>query len=276
MPFQNKEIRTLTRLGLTSCQAKVYLALVRSGISTAKTISMVSKVARPDIYRIMPMLQKLGLAEKIINVPTKFEATPIREGVTSLLDHKSKETYELQQEAKELLKKFKERQPKTPIQEGDKQLVLIPERERLILSLKKAAEDAQSSMDIICPQEAFPKGLLIMNEVYEKAMGRGVKIRWLLEKPKDINPWPEIVQTFMKNPFFKLRIVLKPPEARLGIFDKKEVFIATHPTTRAMESTALWTNNPSLLRIVHDYFERLWITALENLDEEQPITNALV
>jgi len=96
-------------------------------------------------------------------------------------------------------------------------------------------------------------------------MRRGVKIRWIVEKPKDIKSWPEIVQTLMKNPSFKLRIVVKPPEARLGIFDNKEVFIATHPTTMATESSALWTNNPTLLRLVNEYFEKMWITALENL-----------
>ena len=58
--------------------------------------------------------------------------------------------------------------------------------------------------------------------------------------------------------------------------DKKEVFVATHPAVGALESNVLWTNNPSILRIVHDYFEMLWITALENLHEEQPITDALI
>jgi sugar-specific transcriptional regulator TrmB len=66
--FQDEEVQTLTCLGLTLCQARVYLALARSGMSTAKTISKVSKVTREDIYRIMPTLQKLGLVENISNM----------------------------------------------------------------------------------------------------------------------------------------------------------------------------------------------------------------
>jgi DNA polymerase III alpha subunit len=53
-------------LGLTLLQAKIYLALSKTGKATIKTISKASNSARQDIYRIMPTLQKLGLAEKII------------------------------------------------------------------------------------------------------------------------------------------------------------------------------------------------------------------
>ena len=34
-----EEVKTLTSLGLTLCQAKVYISLIRIGTSTAKTIS---------------------------------------------------------------------------------------------------------------------------------------------------------------------------------------------------------------------------------------------
>jgi len=53
---------TLTRLGLTSSQAKAYLALFRSGLSNAKKISKNSGVARPDVYRVMEKLEKLARA----------------------------------------------------------------------------------------------------------------------------------------------------------------------------------------------------------------------
>ena len=60
------EINTLIRLGLTLRQAKTYLALLQTGISTTRTIALTSKIPRPDIYRIMSELEELGLREKII------------------------------------------------------------------------------------------------------------------------------------------------------------------------------------------------------------------
>jgi hypothetical protein len=45
--------------------------------------------------------------------------------------------------------------------------------------------------------------------------------------------------------------------------DEKEVFIIAEPTVELSESPALWSNNSSLVNIVEDYFEILWMTALE-------------
>ena len=55
----------LTNLGLTPVQARVYLALVESGPLRISAISKASDVARPDVYRILSNLEKIGLVEKI-------------------------------------------------------------------------------------------------------------------------------------------------------------------------------------------------------------------
>ena len=62
--MQKEQIQTLMAFGLTSLQAKTYLALAKLGKADVKTIAKVSKVARQDIYRIMPTLQKWGLEKK--------------------------------------------------------------------------------------------------------------------------------------------------------------------------------------------------------------------
>lgn len=62
-------------LGLTSLQAKIYLALAQTGNATIRNIAKNSKIARQDVYRIMPSLQKLGLAEQIVVSPTMYKST---------------------------------------------------------------------------------------------------------------------------------------------------------------------------------------------------------
>jgi len=57
-------IKSLTNLGLTPTQAKIYLANLQTGQATAKAISQTSKIAREDIYRTLPSLQALGLTPK--------------------------------------------------------------------------------------------------------------------------------------------------------------------------------------------------------------------
>ena len=52
MSIQDKAIETLTGLGLTVLQSKVYLALAKEGKSTVKGIAKTSNIARQDLYRI--------------------------------------------------------------------------------------------------------------------------------------------------------------------------------------------------------------------------------
>ena len=79
--LQEDCINSLMELGLTLVQAKIYLTLTKLDNATIKAISKNSNLARQDIYRIIPSLQKLGLVEKIIDKPTKYKATPIKIGV---------------------------------------------------------------------------------------------------------------------------------------------------------------------------------------------------
>jgi DNA-binding IclR family transcriptional regulator len=53
-------------------KSKVYLTLATLGKADVKTIAKASNIARQEIYRIMPTLQKLGLTEKIITNPTMY------------------------------------------------------------------------------------------------------------------------------------------------------------------------------------------------------------
>jgi CRP-like cAMP-binding protein len=80
MELRDECVQTLTLLGLSFNQARVYIALAQSPMSNAQSISMVSKVAREHVYRTMNSLQKLGLVEKIITIPTKYKAIPIHDG----------------------------------------------------------------------------------------------------------------------------------------------------------------------------------------------------
>jgi len=64
-----KGILILTELGLSAIQAKVYLALAQSTESTATVVADISGVARPDVYRVLAQLEKMGLVQTIVANP---------------------------------------------------------------------------------------------------------------------------------------------------------------------------------------------------------------
>jgi sugar-specific transcriptional regulator TrmB len=261
---QDKEVQILTRLGLTFSQAKVYLALGRSGTSTAKTISQVSNIAREHVYEIMRQLQDLGLVEKVLTRPSEFRPIPIREGFSFLLQRRIKETSELQAKTIDLVKNLFESKEKKVLQRDGSQFVLIPKKEAIIQAKKKKAENTQTSIDCITTLKRFLQVAHTYGEVISEALERGVKIRVITQTPEDDESLPGIVKDFKKNPSYRLRYVLKSPSAVVTVYDKKELLIVTSPTADLAESPALLSNNSSLLKIIQDYFEILWITALEH------------
>ena len=72
-------------------------------MSTAKTISQVSKVPRQDVYTVVATLEKMGLCEKAITKPVMFMVTPIKESIEILMQRKTAEYNELQIKTRNLL-----------------------------------------------------------------------------------------------------------------------------------------------------------------------------
>ena len=80
----NDQILTLTELSLSTTQAKIYLALVKTKSQTAQAISTLSSVSRPDVYRVLNQLQNLGLVEKIIAKIDTGKAEKLEKAVYSI------------------------------------------------------------------------------------------------------------------------------------------------------------------------------------------------
>ena len=102
-------IQTLMKLGLTFLQATIYLTIVKLGKTGVRKISTVSNVARPDVYRIVRTLEKMGVVEKIVSTPTMYEAIPIKEVLAILLQQKIDQNVELQEQTKALITNFQEK-----------------------------------------------------------------------------------------------------------------------------------------------------------------------
>src|SRR5450756_977142 len=141
-------IQILMNLGLTLLQAKVYLTLAELGKAEVTRISNASNVARPDVYRVISTLEKIGLVEKIIATPTMYKATPIKEGVDILLQNKTQEYNELQQRTMYLINSHKSDDMIT-LQKEESQFVLISSKTLLKRKWKIEDSTTQTCIDVI-------------------------------------------------------------------------------------------------------------------------------
>lgn len=260
---QDEDIQTLTKLGLTVLQARVYLTLAKSGKATIKTISKASEIDRSDIYRIVYKLHELGLVEKMITTPNTFRAVPIREGLPMLLKRKTKEHNEITAKAKKLLQKYEKNSEETALQKEECQFILVPKKEAARRKFKKAIENTQTSCDMILHWECFRYGMLEDTEIWKKTVEKGVKVRFIVYKSENEKAVSRIVQILKKKGSFKVRYIFTPPPATIAIFDKKETIITISPIPHPRETPNLWSNNPGLIAIFQDYFEIMWRASKE-------------
>ncbi len=258
--MQNGErIETLTRLGLTLNQARLYLSLVHSGPATAKEISKASGITRQDIYRVIPTLQKIGIVEKAITSPATFKAIPVEQVLAILLRREVAQHRELQKKTKELLLCLKDTQDEKPLQEKEEaNFVLIPEKDVLIERLRQAIQQAQQSVDIVASRKVFVPTVIEFAEAYSIALKRGTKIRIATEGPLNEKAAQETTDLLRKNPNFEVKYFLCPPRAVVAVIDDKDTFLMVSPTARIAETQALWSKNDSFLDIVKNYFEDVW------------------
>jgi sugar-specific transcriptional regulator TrmB len=259
---EEENVQTLTHLGLTVSQAKVYLALLALEKATGKIISKYSKVARQEAYRILDELQEKGLVERIIDMPTEFKPIPLKDCIHILIKRKKNEISKTQKEAITLLQKFKEKNSHA-LQEEEPQFILVPEKESS-WKIGRAIENAQTSVDTIATLNRFRSGMFEFDEIIRRALKKGIKFRTLTNKPEDGNSLPEIAKALIEDPLFKVRYCNQSLSAILGIFDKKELMISISTVRGLGETPTLFSNNLCLLAIAQSYFETMWLTAMKS------------
>jgi HTH-type transcriptional regulator, sugar sensing transcriptional regulator len=265
LPLQEHETRLLQDLGLTSPQARVYLALANLGnAATASQISTTSNVARQDVYRMLTELQALSLIERIIAKQATFKAIPVQEAVDILIERQKHKTRILREKATETFKVLAEaKKEDAPVHQDNPKIVLVPKKELLIRRIKKAIETSQECVCAITPWHEFVQFQFMMHEQWKQALNSGVKIRWITHQPPSTSSYLESNVSFVKHPSFTLRIKANNPDVRFSIHDNREVFFAISSATNAAESPALWTSNPIFLFFLKDYFELSWSLATD-------------
>ncbi len=228
-------------------------------MSTAKTISQVSKVARQDVYTVVSILEKMGLCEKAITKPVMFRATPIKNSLNILMKRKTAEYDELQIRTRSLLQDLDHNYNGTVHHEEGAQFLLLSERQARVLRIEEAINNASTAVDSFITPGIFKQVIVSSEEVLEKAAGRGVRFRYLMENPKDKQLQLEVPQALTENSCFKIRYATSPIPAAAVIIDKKEIFFGT--TIDFQRAKYLWSDNAYFVGVIQSHFELIWNSA---------------
>jgi sugar-specific transcriptional regulator TrmB len=252
-------VKILEELGLTSVQARTYMALCRLSIaSDAKTISASANIVRQDIYHTLTELERLSLVETVIEKPVLYRAIPIMQVVTILAERRKTKTDALLDEARELLLPY-EMDERIHL-EGKHQFTLIPKKETCVQRIKETIQDTKISLVIVAPWREMTQCLFTLHESINHALKRGVEIRCLSQEQYESNATISISE-LSNYPNFKLRFSPDLSEVRFWVFDNQAACIAIMASYDAVQSPALWTNNYAILHLLRHYIGTKWATA---------------
>ncbi len=190
----------------------------------------------------------------MITVPTLFKAIPINEGMPMLLEHKAKEDREIEAKTKEVIKKYGANTQENTSEEG--QFALVPGEKATFRKLFEMADRCQKSYDFIFYWKAalqiIDKIIIFLKELLRKE----IDIRILVYMNEGERLHKEVL-SLKRNGSFQARCTFTSPPITLSLFDNKETFFNI-ALFNPSETPSLWSNNPTLIVILQDYFEQKW------------------
>jgi sugar-specific transcriptional regulator TrmB len=261
LPFDGEPL-LLSNLGFTRTQAKIYLTLLRLQESDAKNISKTSNVPKPEVYRTLKELQKMGIAEKQITKPIKYTATPLHFALQILMTQKVQQYKKMESEMKRYLRNHQSCPLEIP-QEKEYKLSMIEGKQRLTQVIRHQHDKVLRRVDILSNVQRWMQILDTCLTNYEKALDRGVKYRLVVEKHMENNEFPEELRGLLARPNFDLRLSCDYLAANATIFDNKEATISFLQGKPIGESPLIWTNHPSLIQMCQDHFDKVWKSSRE-------------
>jgi sugar-specific transcriptional regulator TrmB len=254
---EEKEGKILTELGLTTNQAKTYLALLKIGRSTVKAVTNQTKIPRQESYRILQELQEKGYVEKIIAAPYEFKAIPMMDMLSIWTINKSIEYRETKQKIKNLFQKYGCIEEK-PTWKQEHYFILLPAKRSFLMRICREHDNAQQTLDLITTARRFLQSVERCSDNYEKALERGVNYRVITERFEITENLRERLSPLLAKSNLQMRFIKTCPQANVAIFDKNKVLVTVYPSADLLGSPVFLTNHPSSIEVYQQYFERCW------------------
>ena len=252
------EEEVLTSLGLTSSQAKVYLALVHTGPSKVMIISQISKIHRAHLYQILRSLEEISFVERKLGTGI-YVAIPLKEVATTLVKNKRQEITKLETEVNEIIDYNPQR--KTML-EDKPEITVTSNKSHTLNKSQKYFESAKSQIEIMQTWKRFTQFWQYYEGTLENALARGVKIRQIVEFPKDGSTSQDFLKkkTF-KSCLFELKFVSKTG-GNFVIVDNSMLLLSTSQEKENLgETPFLFSNYKGLLGLMQRYFLSSWKAA---------------
>src|ERR1043166_788828 len=170
----------LEELGLSSWEAQVYLALLRSSEGLgACAVATTTGIQRTSIYPVLDALLEKGMVERGAGYGGRFTAVAPRQALPSLIAREKEELTSRERLAGELADKLESvAEPFDPSAEVE--VIQVLRDPRLISDRFHRLElEAERQIEVFCKVPLYTR---IDNPAQDKVMRRGVRVRGIYEQ----------------------------------------------------------------------------------------------
>jgi sugar-specific transcriptional regulator TrmB len=250
--------KKLSEFGLTPYEAKVYLAAVRLGPTSASNISKHAKIRREEVYRTLPKLEKAGLIDRVLGRPVKIRAMPLKDALNFLINRKEErakqEISSLYSKRDGILESIETEVVTVEPEEDEYHFTLISEKDAVTARTSALIDGATNSIDIVDSSADIVRFILTYAEALQDTIKRKVMVRILTVCPNDEATIPDALEKHVPSNSFSLRYVETLP-SRYLMLDHKQALITTTPGGTLSDMKCLWTDDSSLVGLIERDFE---------------------
>ena len=247
----------LLGLGLSLNQARVYLAVLKMERTTVGQISKFSKVRRETVYRVLPILEEMGLVERLLGKPAEIQATPIVDALTVLVEEEKTKSDDRLAGMRRRVRRLSSQDWKQPLPGKESIYILIAAKKPILAKTAELIRNSRKEVALIADKGRTIPVLAQFSDECAQAVKKGAEIRLIFEGDSPDGLLKEKVQKLIGG----ASVHVKFYRGHLHHFimsDDKEALITTSKESGLGESPSLWTNNSNLIGVLRTSFESEW------------------
>lgn len=248
MPKTNSEVlQMLVTFGLTPDEARLYVALLHGGQSTARQLAVSVRILPNAVYRLLQNLERSGLIVSSGNHPNTFKSLPPSIAFEALA---KKRIAGIEQNKERILACVRE-QPNS----DQTKLEIIGSKREFFRSYVDLAKKARKYVDIVSIGEEIPEEIMMTNR---DCLEHGVAIRFIVHKYDADNSellgrWVRMGLSVRHYADWGYHLV---------IVDGTKSILATNNPKNTDDRMAIKIYSEGLSKALGDYFDALWEKAV--------------
>jgi len=264
---QEKVFKTLTNLGLSKLEARVYIYLAKRNPQKARDIVKALKLIKQQIYPTLRRLQSKGMVTSTLERPARFSAVPFEKMLDLCMKAKMEEAQRIQQNRDELISdwqaiKIREKRDATP------RFTVIEGRNYIYSRIQQMIQETKNQLSIITTVSGLVRAdqFGVIDTAFRHPLKSKIKFRFLIElSEQNITAIKNLLKNSQTQTFhfegrtpdlgqrLTNRIIIKDENEAMFFIDTGEDLHVTE-----QEGTCLWTNSKTLVQAFTALFEDLW------------------